>query len=83
MSVEYPNIDCPDHPGIIEPGYLICDHLKSFHDIAYVESASPERLGIMVCDLCWKMENDPKYCNEHMYISCAQGLREKGWLVEA
>lgn len=66
MPLEYPNIDCPDHPGIIEPGYLICDHLKSFLDIAYLELATKKQLGIMICAECSELDHDNIYCDEHL-----------------
>lgn len=77
---KYPNVICEHHPDIIEPGYMICQHIFRWQDAAYVEIAGPENLGILACAQCHENSESPTYVFANFILCCAQGLRENGCL---
>lgn len=80
-GIDYPNIICEEHPGQIEPGYMICKHIEKKEDIAYLEKATQKSLGVLCCLQCSHRSGDDQYVFDNFLIVCAPGLRERGWLL--
>jgi len=80
--MKYPEVICDEHPGQVESGYMICVHLNSIEDIFYRFKATETEIGVLCCQNCYDMKEDSEYTLENFHLSCAPGLRERGWLVE-
>ena len=50
-TIEFPNIYCAGHDKT-GPGYIICKHIKTRHDVDYVELASKTNMGVVACPVC-------------------------------
>ena len=81
--IKYPNVACADHPGIIEPGYMVCVHvLQDKLRMEHLERATPTELGVACCQACL-IESQNMTLNGNFRIACAAGLREQGLLASA
>jgi hypothetical protein len=78
MKPKYPNVICEEHPGQVEPGYVICPHIEKLEDIVYREVASSEDLGVLSCKACASRIKDGTFLIDNFILVCAPGLREKG-----
>jgi hypothetical protein len=77
-EVEYPNITCDSHPGVVEPGYVICRHVKGPLDVAHFEAASGTDMGIVACAICHRKYEDGEYAFSNFTVACASSIREQG-----
>lgn len=78
---KYPIVECDAHPGVSEPGYMVCNHIKKPTDVAYLDLATEDKLGCISCQTCEAlspMTNDQMFKN--FYVCCAAGLKENGIL---
>ena len=74
---EYPYVECAEHPQDHEPGYAVCCHIYRLgREVSYVELATPEKLGVLMCADC-EMTNPPL---KNFTTICAQCCRESGWI---
>ena len=74
MTHKYPLVSCVEHPGILEPGYIVCKHcIEDISNIAYISLATQKELGTVSCEECAE-QNDV----ELFELCCAQGLKDKG-----
>jgi hypothetical protein len=84
-GLKYPNVRCDDHPGLEEPGYMVCVHVISGGEgVGYLERATNETLGVVCCKACWvSRDNGNDFIDTNFVLSCAAGMREKGYLASA
>jgi len=77
---KYPYVECHEHPGEVEPGYIVCLHIADGQEveISHFERATDKEMGIISCSLCLKDNN-----MDDFVIHCAMGLRERGLLASA
>jgi hypothetical protein len=81
---EYPIVECLVHPGVREPGYIVCRHvLNGDATIGHFERATPTNCGLVCCDICYGHRRDTKYNDENLTVACAQCARVNNLLVDA
>jgi len=76
---EYPYLECDKHPGLREPGYVICIHIKTAADVAQFERATPQEAGSILCATCKEAPDNVT----NLRTCCAACARENGLLIGA
>lgn len=74
---QYPNLMCTSH-NKIEPGYILCKHVKKPDDIQMLEYATETSMGVVCCLLCAANSQDTQYILDNCITACAKGLKEMG-----
>jgi hypothetical protein len=68
-------VTCADHGR--RRGYAICDHVLAGAKAVHIESATPEAIGILSCDLC----ATPPVSYKNFKLVCEHCARVRGHLV--
>jgi hypothetical protein len=77
IQIAYPYVECDHHPGK-EPGYIVCRHIKGPDDVAYLELATQDTLGVVSCIECQAKHEDDQFVLNNFIIACAGCLRAAG-----
>ena len=74
----FPIIVCDAHPGLREPGYLVCPHvLAHTAAVAHFALATSETLGEVLCEKCIGVRED--LYDQGFRCCCAHAIRDEGW----
>jgi len=69
------------HYDKIGPGYIICVHINSVEDVAYLETATKENIGVVACEVCNNHDkSDTRYGLDNFHLACADSLMDMGIL---
>ena len=78
--VEYPYLVCDAHPGVIEPGYLVCRHVLEGEAPTHVVDAGPQNMGEVSCEACVPHLQERDYVLANFRVACASSCKESGWV---
>jgi hypothetical protein len=73
---EYPIVECDKHPPA--PGYVTCTCVIDGADVAFMDPATPEHLGQILCIDCHT--NPPELPSDKMVLVCSRCAAGRGWI---